>query len=453
MRYIITLLCCTLTILSLSAQEQKPLILNKIIAQVGSEYILYTDLQELNSYARRQQPSIQDDIQCEIMDQLVSKALLLDQARLDSIVISNVELEASLQQRMDYVIAQVGGDEQRFIDIYGITPREQRESMREPLREEMIQQRIQAQLLQAVEITPSEVVEFYESIPTDSLPYLNAEVEIGEIVMKTQISEDIKEAAREKIERVRSRIVDDGEDFAELASIFSDDPGSARVGGDLGWKKRGTYVPEFEAAAYNLEIDEISEVIETQFGYHFIQLLGRRGNNIHVRHVLIRPEITEKDVARTKSILDSVAHAINVDSIPFDLAVRLYSDKEVRSYNNAGRLINDLTGDTFWETADLTPPAIYFAIEDLEVGQMSEVLEMEERGDKIFKIIQLQSKRRPHQASLTTDFARLEGMAKESKKADYFNEWMEKKIKSTSIQIQKEFATCPTLEKYNVSQL
>jgi peptidyl-prolyl cis-trans isomerase SurA len=440
----IILFCCLSNLL---IGQSKPLILNKVVATVGSEYILYTEVQELYSYAKSQNKEYGVQMQCEIMEQLVGKALLLDQAKLDSIEVSPIEVEVEVQKRLDYILSQMGGDEDRFFDYYGKTPLEQKEIMKEPLKEDLIQQRIQGTLIRDVAITPKEVIAFFKQIPEDSLPFLNAEVELGEISMPTMISEKNKSAAKEKLEKIKNRIVVDGEKFEELASIFSDDLGSARTGGDLGWAKRGSYVPEFEAAAYNLEEGEISDIVESKFGYHLLQLMGRRGNTINVRHILIKPEVTEEDITRTKEVLDSVAVAVRVDTIKFDYAVRLYSDKETQSYNNAGRMINPETGDTFWETGQL-PYQIYFAIESLEVGGVSEILEFEERGEKIFKIIQLQSKSRPHRASLDTDYSKIEEFAKESKKNEYFNTWMDNKIKNTHILINDSFKTCPNLDKY-----
>lgn len=445
MKYALIILAFFATISSAAAQQ--PLILDKIIARVGSENILYSEVQELFSYAKAQSADYSDEIQCQIMDQLIGKSLLLDQAKLDSIVINDVEVEIELQRRIDFILAQMQGNQDLFFNTYGKTPLEQKEVMREPLREDLIQQRIQGQLIQDVTITPKEVVAYFESIPSDSLPYLNAEVELGEIVVKTMISDENKEAARAKLAKIKDRIVNDGEDFAELASIFSDDPGSVHNGGDLGWQKRGTFVPEFEAAAYNLEEQEISDIIETPFGYHMLQLLGRRGNAINIRHILVKPEITQEDIDRTNNHLDSIAQLIRTDSLPFEFAVRLHSDDETQSYNNAGRLNNDKTGDTFWETADL-PYQIYFAIEDLEPGNVSEVLEFEERGEKIYKIIQLQSKTKPHKASLETDYSKIQNFAKESKKNVYFNQWVEEKIDNTLIKIIDDFRSCPNLIRY-----
>lgn len=446
MRNIFIAILCLLASATISGQSQS-LILDKIIAKIGGEYILYSEVQELYSYAKAQNAEYGPEVQCEIIEQLFGKALLLDQAKLDSIEISSVEIEVELQRRIDYILAQMGGNEEQFFNYYGKTPLEQKEIMREPLKEDLIQQRIQGQLIQEVTITPKEVVAFFNDIPADSLPFLNAEVELGEILMKTIISDENKNAAKEKLEKVKSRIINDGESFEELASIFSDDIGSARAGGDLGWAKRGSYVPEFEAAAYNLEIGETSEIIQSQFGYHLLELLGRRGNNINVRHILIKPEVTEEDIAHTKAVLDSVAIALRLDTIPFELAVRLYSNNESQSYNNAGRMNNPKSGDTFWETADL-PYQVYFAIEDLEVGDISEILEFEERGEKIYKILKLLSKTKPHKASLETDYAKIQDFAKESKKNEYFNNWVDQKISNTYITILDDFKTCPNLSKY-----
>ena len=445
MKYTIFIFTFLATSLSLSAQQA--LILDKIIARVGSENILYSEVQELFSYAKSQSTDYTDDIQCDIMNQLIGKALLLDQAKLDSIVSNEIEVEVELQRRIDFILGQMQGNEELFHNKYGKTPIEQKEVMREPLREDLIQQRIQGQLIQDVTITPKEVVAYFESIPSDSLPYLNAEVELGEIISKTMISDKNKEAAQAKLQKIRDRIINDGEDFAELASIFSDDPGSAQRGGDLGWQKRGTFVPEFEAAAYNLSDQEISDIVETPFGYHMLQLLGRRGNSINLRHILIKPEVTQEDIDRTKNHLDSIAQLISTDSLSFEIAVRRHSDDESQSYNNAGRLNNDKTGDTFWETADL-PYQIYFAIEKLEPGDVSEVLEFEQRGDKIYKIIQLQSKTKPHKASLETDYSKIQNFAKESKKNEYFNNWIEQKIDDTLITIVDDFRSCPNLMRY-----
>ncbi len=423
------------------------LILEKVVAKVGSEDVFYSDVQELYGYALAQNPGYGPEIQCDIIEQLITKKLLVDQAKIDSIYISDVELEAELDRRLDYILQNMGGDEEFFRTQYGKTPLEQKEIMREPMEEQMIEQRIQASLIRDVDISPKEVIEFFESIPTDSLPFLPAEVELGEISITTRISNKVKQAAYDKLEGLRKRIIDDGESFEDLASIFSDDTGSAKQGGNLGWAKRGTYVPEFEAAAFGLEPGEISEITETKFGYHLLELMDRRGNNIKVRHILIKPEIAQEDVQATYAHLDSIRELIESDSISFEIAVKRFGSDEVQSYSNAGRMINPNTGDTFWETGQL-PYQIYFAIEGLEINDISEVIEIEERGEPTYKIVQLQTKTRPHRASLDTDFTKIKQFAIQSKKSEVFDDWMKKKVIDTYIEILPQYLSCPNLLKF-----
>lgn len=444
MKYILIAIITIFTFVNGSSQG---LILEKVIAKVGSEEIFYSDVQELIGYAKAQNPEYDETLQCRILDQLISGKLLVDQAKIDSIFITDVELDAQVQRRLDYILAQMQGDEEQFYNYYKKTPAQQKEAMRDPMREQMIQERIQGSLIQSVDITPSEVITFFDQIPTDSLPFLPAEVELGEITLKTMISDDIKNAAREKLVKVRSRIIDDGENFSELASLFSDDPGSAANGGELGWAKRGSYVPEFEAMAYSLEPGEISEIVETKFGYHILELLERRGNTIKLRHILIIPEVTEEDIQTTKELLDSVKLLITNDSLPFEYAVKRFSDDEAQSYTNAGRMLNPDTGDTFWETGQL-PYQLYFAIDGLEEGDLSDIVEVEERGEKVFKVLQLQTKTRPHRASLDTDFNRIKQFAQESKKSEYFEDWMLNKVDNTLIEINPKYQECETLLKY-----
>lgn len=434
-------------VFSWTACWSQGLILEKVIAKVGGEDIFYSDVQELYAYALSQNPQYEPGFQCEILDQLISSKLLVDQARIDSIYISDEELTAQIERRMQSILAQMGGDEQVFTEYYGKTPLEQQEEMREPMREKMIQERIQSTLINDIDITPKEVIEFFHKIPKDSLPYLPAEVELAEISIKTIISEEAKQAAYNKLVDIRKRIIEDGESFAELASLYSEDPGSGRNGGDLGWAKRGSYVPEFEAMAFSLEPGEISEIVETKFGYHLLELLERRGNNIRIRHILIKPEISEEDIENTKKFLDSVKQLIIEDTLAFEIAVKRFGDDEVQSYSNAGRLINPGTGDTFWETGQL-PYQLYFAIESLEVGDISEVIELEEFGEMYYKIVQLQTRTKPHVASLESDFTKIKQYAKESKKNEYFNNWMKKKIETTHIEIDPKYSSCPSLIKY-----
>jgi len=260
------------------------------------------------------------------------------------------------------------------------------------------------------------------------------------------VNDEQREISRAKLEEIRRRVVEDGEDFAELAKIYSDDPSSARIGGDLGMQRRGTFVPEFEAAAYNLDKDSISEVFESEFGFHFVQLLDRRGNNIHTRHILVRPLITQDDLAKAHSTLDSVSNLIRLDSINFSRAVKLFSDKKVQSYNNDGMIVNPASGKSIFETGDLEPE-IYFAIDTLKVDQVSSPIEFTDRdGSAGYRLILLKSRTTPHIADLKQDYSKIKAAATDSKTNICISDWVEGKIRSTYISIDPMFHSYKTLD-------
>ena len=443
MKHLITILIACLSI-GLSAQERR--LIDKVIAKVGVETILLSDVESQYSYAAEQSGNEDPAVKCDILQSIIGQKLVVHHAKLDSVEIAPEEIEASLDFRIDQVLRQMNGDEAFFQEYYGITVPQMRENLREDLMQQMLAERMQGQILSEVNITPREVKEFYHSIPVDSIPYLSAEVEISEIVVKPEVNEEERTKALKSILDIRKRIIEGGEDFGELAKTYSDDPGSGAQGGNLGFAERGTFVPEFEAAAYSLDKGEISEPVETQFGYHILQLIERRGNKINLRHILVKPDITsdDHDIARTK--LDTIKAQIERSEITFTEAVTNFSDKKTPSYNNNGNIQNPATGKTSFETAQL-PSEIYFAIEEMEVGEITDPLEYPTpTGETYFRIVKLGSKANPHKASLEQDYSKIQLYAKESKKNEYFASWLEDKFKTTFIKIEEGYMSCPDLE-------
>ena len=429
-----------------SSFGQERELIDKVIAKVGIETILLSDVESQYNYTLEQQGGIDTpDLKCEIFRSLIGQKLIVHQAKLDSVSISDEEIEASLDFRIQQVLRQMNGDETFFEEYYNMTVAEMRENLREDLNQQMLAERMQNNVINEVEITPKEVKEFFHSIPTDSLPYLNAEVELAEIVVKPEVNPEEKTKALKKVIELRNRIVIEGEDFAEIAKIHSDDPGSGSQGGNLGFAERGTFVPEFEAVAYSLAKGEISEPIETEFGYHILELLERRGNKINIRHILVKPGITEADYENAVITLDTIKAKIERGDLDFARAVKSYSYEKIPSFNNNGMLQNPNTGKTNFETAEL-PNEIYFAIEDLEVGQISEPLEYQlPTGEKYYRIVRLLSKIKPHQVNLDEDYSKLQRFAKESKKSEYFAKWIDEKFKTTFIKIEEGYIDCPDL--------
>jgi peptidyl-prolyl cis-trans isomerase SurA len=438
MRLIYTILLLALPIFVFGQREM----IDDIIAQVGEEIVLLSEVEEQYSLISEQQGNVTEDAKCQIIDQLLSQKLILNQAKLDSVVVADEEIETQLNARIDRILSYMQGDVSQFEAYYGKSVNEVKEEFRQDLRSQITTERMQATILGDVKITPAEVKDFFSLIPKDSLPYFNSEVELGELIFKPSVNDEERLKAMNKAQELRDRIVNDGEDFAELASQYSEDLGSAKLGGDLGWAKRNTFVPEFEASAYTLEKGEISELVETQFGFHVLQLIERRGNTVKVRHILIKPVITQADLDLAAQKVIDIREEISVDSITFSRAVKRFGDDSVQSYNNDGVMVNPKTGNGFFEIGDLEPD-IYFAIDTLAVGEMTEPLGFTSpSGESMFRLILLKSRTKPHKADLAQDYSRIQKAALESKKNTFINNWVEEKIESTFIEFTDPYGAC-----------
>lgn len=441
-KWLASLIFFTISVSAFGQQE----VLDKVIAKVGTEYVLLSELEEQFALLKDQQGTLPANARCFILDNLLTNKLLINQAKLDSVEVSEEEVEAQLNARIDQILDYMGGDVKQFEEYYGQSINEVKESFRDDLKNKLLAERMNNQVMAGISVTPSEVKAFFRNIPKDSLPYFNSEVEVGELVVKPQMNDTEKQKATEKLEKIRQRIVDGGEDFAELARTFSDDLASARIGGDLGWTKRGKFVPEFEAAAYKLDEGEISPVVETDFGFHIIQLLGRRGNSIHTRHILVKPEITDADIDRSRAKMDSIRQMLVNGEMTFSEAVKKFGYDDVQSFHNDGKMINPSGGTTYFEIADLEPD-IYFTIDTMQVGDYSNAFTYTDpRGEVFFRIVQLESRTEPHRASLERDYSKIQAAAIEQKKMTFLREWIQGKIEETYVYIDDRFKLqCPGL--------
>lgn len=423
-------------------------IIDQVIARVGGEYILLSELEEQFALAASQSNSdLPAEVRCQMLDQLLVGKLLFNQSKLDSIEVSDSEVESQLTARIDRILSYMGGSIEQFEDYYGQSITATKEQFREDLREQIATDRIRGQVVREVKVTPSEVKTFFANIPADSLPYFNAEVEVGEIVAQPMANDETRAATVEKLKGIRERIEAGEITFAEAARKYSAD-GSGQGGGDLGWTKRGKFVPEFEAAAYNLEPGQMSGIVQSEFGYHLIQLQERRGNTIRVSHILLTPAITEADVEKSRVFLDSIANLVRVDSFSFSFAVKRFGFDKVQSFNNDGRMTNNASGNTFFEIGDLDPD-VYFTIDDMEVGDVSGVIEFKgPRGEDMLRVVQLQSRSSPHKASLTQDYAKIQDATKNAKQQKYLSDWIEKTIGSTFVMVDERYQACPSIQNW-----
>jgi peptidyl-prolyl cis-trans isomerase SurA len=427
------------------AQEK---VLDQVIAQVGGEYILQSEISEYYKAQKNQNATLPDNAQCLILNDLLFQKMLTNQAKIDSVKISDDQVENQLNARIDRVLSFMNNDVKQFEQYYGKSVAEMKEDLRTDLKNQMYAEEMQRKIVQDIKVTPAEVKEYFSSIPTDSLPYYNAEVEYSEINFYPKPSKIERQKVIDKLESIRARIVEDGQSFEDMAKKFSED-GSANAGGDLGWSKRGVMVPEFEAAVFNLEAGQVSPVVESEFGFHLIQLIERRGNSFHARHILIRPKLSDEDNQVALRELDSITTQIKDGTLTFADAVQKYSSKNFPSFSNGGRAINQKTENNFFEISDLEPD-VYFAIDTMKVGSMSTPIKFKDPyGESYYKVIRLDSRTDPHKANLQSDFSRIKDSAVALRRQQAIQDWEDRTLQKTFVKIQPEWIqTCPDLSKW-----
>lgn len=445
MRELLVLMVLALTSISVAGQQQQ-IVLDKVIAKVGDEYILHSEVAERVAMAEEKK-ALPEGGKCTILEDLMVKNLLVHYARLDSVEVPEAQVEAELDARIDQLLGMMGNDVRQLEEYYGMSIAQMKELTRQDLRKDLNSRQMRSAILEGIRVTPAEVVDYYEEIPSDSMPFFNSEVEIAELVYTPKVNRYERQKALDQIAEIQERLAN-GEEFEKLARLYSDDLGSGKQGGSLGRNARGSFVPEFEAAAYRLEAGEISDVVETEFGFHIIRLDGRWGNVIESSHILIRPNITDADLDTAKMILMDVRARVLQDSMTFEEAVKEYGEETVQSYSNGGRVTNQQTGNTFFETSELDHQ-VFFAIDTIGVGEITGPIEYRTpRGDLIYKLIKLQSRTPPHRASLQQDYSKIQNAAKIGKQSQAISKWIEKKVGDTFIMIDETYDECPNLDKW-----
>jgi peptidyl-prolyl cis-trans isomerase SurA len=384
-----------------------------------------------------------DEAKCQILQGLVVNKVLAAKAEIDSVIVEDKQVNSELERRMQYMASQFGS-EKKIEEAYGKSIDALKSELRKSLKEQLTVQQMQDEITKGIKITPNEVKRFYNSIPKDSIPYFPTEVEVGQIVKIGSVSKSQKNTTRAQLEEIRQRITN-GEDFEALAKTYSDDLGSARQGGNLGYSKRGTMVANFEAAALKLKKNEISPVIESEFGFHIIQLLDRRGDEYNSRHILIRPSYTDVDLSQATAYLDSLRSRILADSISFEKAAKEYSDDK-GSAPNGGILTDPNSGSTkiFAENLD---PVIYLTVDTMQVGHISKpVAYRTDDGKSAMRILYYKSKIAPHYANLSDDWQKIYNAALGEKKNKVLNEWFDKSKGEVYISIDDDYKDCKLMQ-------
>jgi len=339
-------------------------------------------------------------------------------------------VDENIDRRIEQLVGQIG-TERRLEEYYGKTILEIKEEMRPLMKNQMTAQRMQMTITETIDVTPKEVEDAVAKIPLDSLPLIGTEVEIAQITIVPKVSDQAEKDAIDRLNQLRDRILN-GSSFATMAILYSEDPGSNRNGGEYKGIKRGVFVKEFEAIAFNLRPGEISKPFKTEFGYHIVQLQTKRGEELDLRHILIKPKVEQKDLDDAKALLDSLRGAILAGNISFEDVAEEYSADE-ESKLNGGVMMNPMTTDVRWNVENLDR-GIFYSIENLQTGGISEsALVRKPDGTEIFRILQLRDRVAPHRANLTQDFSLLKNYVQNQRKQAKMLQWVEDKKAETYI--------------------
>ena len=418
------------------AQEET--IIDQVVAIIGNNEILLSDIENQYLQYLAQRYNSQGDLKCEILEDLLIQKLLLNQAQIDSIEVSELQVEMQLNDRLNYYISQIGS-EKELEEYFNKSIVEIKDDLRDDLRDQLVTQQMRGEILGDIKITPSEVKKFYKELPKDSIPLVEGQIEYYQIVKYPPYSEEAILEVREKLLNLRERILN-GEKFSKLAALYSEGP-SASTGGDIGFSSKGELDPEYAKVAFSLQEGAVSKIVESSFGYHIIQLVERKGDRVRTRHIVMKPKISAEQAERAKLQLDSLVTFIREDSIDFITAAHKFSDdKDTRM--NGGQVVNEMTGNAYFEIKDL-PQADYQVLKNLKVDEVSESYQtIDKNGKMIYKIVMIKSQIDPHKANLEYDFPLLTQMAKNKKQEDVLYDWVKDKQKSTYIRINGAYQNC-----------
>lgn len=416
-------------------------IIDEVIAVVGDNPVLRSDIEAQYQQAMMQGSNFAGDLKCHIFEQMLLQKLLLEQAKLDSIEVSENMVISHVDRQINEFINRAGSKEklEEWLNkpLYQI-----KQEQREMIRNQMLTQQMQSEITGDIKVTPAEIRAFYRRTPPDSLPMVQAQFEVQQITVYPRIETEEIEAVKARL-RDFQRQINEGRDFATLAVLYSEDPGSAARGGELGFMARAQLVPEFAQVAFNLQDkNRVSKIVETEFGFHIIQLIDRQGDRINVRHILLKPKPTQEAIKEARERTDSLASLIRSGEISFEeAALRFSMDKDSRA--NGGIMVNPYNQSTKFDIQEIAP-GIYSQIEKMEVDQISNAFLMKDErlGKDYFAIIKLKSRNAPHRANITDDYQLLQTLLENKKSEEVFKKWIINKQRDTYISISPDWINC-----------
>ena len=412
-----------------------------VSAVIGGYVVLDSDIDK--SYLEFQQNgvSVEEVTRCELLGKLMEDKLYLHQAEQDSIIISDAEINPQVDQLVEYMVGQLGSEE-KVVSYYRKDNLLQlKNDLLKAKREIELAKRMQAKVVENIEVTPEEVSVFFNSIPEDERPVFSAEVEVAQIVVEPKVSKEATQAVIDRLNELREDIVEGGSSFATKAVLYSKD-GAASRGGLLPSMRRGDpYAKEFKDVAFSLLEGEVSEPFSTEFGFHILKIDKIRGQEIDVRHIILFPELTNAAIEKANDRIKKIRSSIVNDSITFDRAARLYSD-DATTRNDGGQLVNPSNLDTRFDLTKMDP-TLSAQVYNLAQGEVSQIFVDQDRtGKKTFKFLTLTNRYEEHPADFVKDYEKIKSLALRQKQIKTIEQWQEKKIKDTYVNVNKDYREC-----------
>ena len=437
---------CTLWVLLLAAVSASGQnnVIDEVVWIVGDEAILKSDVESERLNAQYEGRKLDGDPYCIIPEELAVQKLFLHQAELDSVEVSEQEILGELERRMNYLIDQIGSKE-KMEEYYNKTSTQIREMFRENIRNGMTVQKMQREIIGDIKIVPADVRRYFKNLPQDSIPFVPTQVEVQIVTLEPKIPQEEIERVKKALRDYTDQITKGEIAFSTLARLYSEDEGTRRRGGELGFMGRGQLVPEYANVAFNLQDPaKVSKIVESEFGFHIIQLMEKRGDRINTRHILLKPKVEEKDMEAAINRLDTIAKDIRNEKFTFDEAATFLShDKDTR--NNHGLMANPNSGTARFEMQELAQVSQEVAkvVDGLNVGEISEPFTMiNNKGKEICAIVKLKARIDGHKATITEDYQRLKSIVQAKLGDEKLQKWIKDKQKSTYVRINEDWVKC-----------
>ncbi|MCX6239344.1 MAG: peptidylprolyl isomerase, partial [Bacteroidia bacterium] len=415
-------------------------VIDQIVAVVGSNPILKSDIETQAISNQASGMTTLGDAKCEILEQLLEQKLLLAEAELDTLItVTDNQINQQMDRRLNYFIENIGSEKE--VEKYFNKPINQlKAEMSETIKEQLKTEQMQTKIISKVTATPSEVRQFFRQLPSKEIPEIGSQLEYAQITVLPAITEKQDLEVKAKLREFKKR-VENGDNFATLAIMYSEDPGSARNGGEMDYVGRAMLDPAFATEAFNLKPNQISKVVKSEYGYHIIQLIDRKGQKIKCRHILLMPKVDPKELELAKNRIDSIADFVRKGKITWEQATYLYSsDKNTR--NNGGLVTSQHTGSSKFEVSELDPD-VSKVITTMNIGETSRpFITVDDKQRQVYKVIKLNNKTKAHQANLQEDYQKLSEMFLAKKKEEAYRKWIARQQAKTYIHVDDSYANC-----------